>query len=60
MDFSCRQCCGSGSGTLLFFDPWIRDLFDLGSGIEKLGSGIWYKDLGSAALLVEKNFVGAY
>ncbi len=33
---------------------------DPGSGIEKLGSGIWYKDLGSAALLVENSFVGAY
>ncbi len=34
--------------------------WDPGSGIEKLGSGIWYKDLGSAALLAEKIFVGAY
>jgi hypothetical protein len=41
-----------GSGIFLTWDP--------GSGIEKLGSGIWYKDLGSAALVVEKIFVGAY
>jgi hypothetical protein len=57
---TCRQCCGSGSGIRCFFDTWIWEVFDPGSGMEKFGSGIWYKHPGSATLLVENNFVTVY
>ncbi len=47
------QCCGSGSG-IRCLNSWmrIRNLFDLGSGMEKFGSGIRDNHPRSATLVI--------